>query len=239
MKRAVAAAAIAVALGVGLAPAAWAQSSTPATGSMTQQQALGLLEAAGLRNIRNLTAMSDGTWRAQVTSRQGENVVARIDSEGKITLNTGVAGTTVAPLQAPTGTPMAEDRARMLLEAAGLQNIRNLTQLNDGTWRAQVTSAQGNNVQARIDTEGNIMLNTGVAGTTVAPTRAPTGTPMAEDQARRMLEAAGLQNIRNLSQSSDGTWRAQVTSAQGNNVQARIDAEGNITLNTGIPVRRQ
>lgn len=97
MKRAVAAAAIAVALGVGGASTAWAQSSTPATGSMTQQQALGLLEAAGLRNIRSLTQLNDGTWRAQVTSGQGQDVLARVDAEGKVTLNTGVAGTTATP----------------------------------------------------------------------------------------------------------------------------------------------
>jgi len=81
-------AAIGILLGLAGAPAAFAQTSATA---MSQPQALSRLEAAGLRNIRNLTQQSDGTWRAQVTSAQGEDVQARIDANGNIVLNTGVA----------------------------------------------------------------------------------------------------------------------------------------------------
>ncbi|GGJ23057.1 PepSY domain-containing protein [Neoroseomonas lacus] len=237
MKRTTAAA-IAVVLGIGFAPTAWAQTATPgttATGSISEAQARMMLEAAGLRNIRDLTSLSDGSWRAQVTNAAGGNVVARIDSQGTIVLNTGVAGTT-APLPQASTTPLAEDQARMMLEAAGLRNIRDLTSLSDGSWRAQVTNAAGGNVVARIDSQGTIVLNTGVAGTTAPMPQAST-TPLAEDQVRSMMEAAGLRNIRDLTQMSDGSWRAQVTSGSGGNVQARIDTQGTITLNTGLPTR--
>jgi hypothetical protein len=196
-----------------------------------------MLEAAGLRNIRDLTSLSDGTWRAQVTNAGGGNVVARIDSQGNIVLNTGVAGTT-APLPRAATTPMAEDQARRMLEAAGLREIRGLTSQSDGSWRAQVTPrGGGGSVMARIDPEGNITLDSGVAGTVAPPPQAQAAN-LAEEQARRMLEAAGLQNIRDLTQMSDGSWRAQVTSGGGGNVQARIDTQGNITLNTGLPTRQ-
>ena len=83
-------AAIAILLGLAAAPASFAQAPA-ATSGMTQPQALSRLESAGLRNIRNLAQQSDGTWRAQVTSAQGEDVQAMIDTSGNITLNTGVA----------------------------------------------------------------------------------------------------------------------------------------------------
>jgi hypothetical protein len=134
---------------------------------------------------------------------------------------------------------MAEDQVRSRLEAAGLRNIRDLTMQNNGTWRAQVTSGSGGNVRAMVDAQGNITLNMGVAPAASTTQAQPQGASMAETQVRSRLEAAGLQNIRDLTMLNDGTWRAQVTSAQGSNVQAMVDAQGNVTLNTGLPAARQ
>ncbi|MBW6397854.1 hypothetical protein KPL78_08365 [Roseomonas sp. HJA6] len=143
----------------------------------------------------------------------------------------------VAWAQSTTTGSMTEAQVLSRLEAAGLRNIRDLTQQSDGTWRAQVTPGSGGNVLARIDTQGNIVLNTGLPVRRSATTQTP-GAGMAESDARSHLEAAGLQNIRDLTQQSDGSWRAQVSSAGGGNVQARIDPEGNISLNTGVPTRQ-
>ncbi|MEO3475841.1 hypothetical protein AAFN86_28580 [Roseomonas sp. CAU 1739] len=246
MKRATAAA-FALTLGVGLAPTAWAQTSVPGpgatqgqpqAGSMAENQVRSHLEANGLRNIRDLTMLSDGTWRAQVTSGSGGNVLATVDAQGNIMLNTGVAPAASGTQAQPQATSMAEDQVRSRLEAAGLRNIRDLTMQNDGTWRAQVTTGSSGNVRAMVDAQGNITLNTGVAPAAIASQAQPQTASMAETQARSRLEAAGLQNIRDLTMLNDGTWRAQVTSAQGSNVQAMVDAQGNVTLNTGLPAAR-
>jgi hypothetical protein len=58
------------------------------------------------------------------------------------------------------------------------------------------------------------------------------GVPEAVAQSR--LQAQGLRNIRSLVRQSDGSWRAQVTSAQGTDVQAMVDANGNVSLNDGV-----
>lgn len=58
------------------------------------------------------------------------------------------------------------------------------------------------------------------------------GIPEAIAQSR--LQAQGLRNIRSLVQLSDGSWRAQVTSAQGSDVEAFVDANGNVSLNDGV-----
>ena len=150
---------------------------------------------------------------------------------------TSVPGPGATQGQPPAG-GMAENQARSHLEAAGLRNIRSLTMLNDGTWRAQVTSGSGGNVQAIVDARGNIILNTGVAPAASGTPAQAQAVTMAEDQVRSRLEAVGLQNIRGLTMLNDGTWRAQVTSAQGSNVQAMVDAQGNVTLNTGLPAAR-
>lgn len=149
-----------------------------------------------------------------------------------VALGVGLASPAWTQTNAP-GSGMSESQALAYLEAAGLENIRDLTMQNDGTWRAQVTAAQGNNVQAVVDAQGNIALNTGVAAARGAPAQPQTGS-MPEDQARLRLEAAGLRNIRDLTMQNDGTWRAQVTAAQGGNVRAMVDAQGNVTLQSGV-----
>ncbi|MBR0653286.1 hypothetical protein GXW78_26775 [Roseomonas terrae] len=60
-------------------------------GDISEAVAQSRLQAAGLRNIRDLTRRSDGTWRAQVTSSQGVDGEAIIDAGGNVQLSDGVA----------------------------------------------------------------------------------------------------------------------------------------------------
>jgi len=66
-----------------------------------------------------------------------------------------------------------------------------------------------------------------------------TGSMTSQEQVARQLQDAGLRNIRDVQMQSDGTWRAQVTSAEGVDVQAAVDALGNISLHSGVASPRQ
>ncbi|MBR0653218.1 hypothetical protein GXW78_26425 [Roseomonas terrae] len=89
-----------IGIGAAVAPQGWAQTPVPNQnttagqlpgGGIPEAAAQSRLQAAGLRNIRDLTRQSDGSWRAQVTSAQGVDGQATVDANGNVSLGDGVS----------------------------------------------------------------------------------------------------------------------------------------------------
>lgn len=91
---------ILLAMAIGLAPAAWAQTTTgdrvpgPTTAqapreganSFTQEQARRRMEESGLREVRDLVLGDDGVWRGSATTAQGQRMRVNMDYQGNVTV---------------------------------------------------------------------------------------------------------------------------------------------------------
>lgn len=117
-----------------------------------------------------------------------------------------LAGLSGAAL-AQAGLTQAQVRAQ--LEAQGYTNVNDL-KFEDGVWKADARSADGNRVDVRIDAAtGEVFPDEMVANLTEADVRA-------------RLAAAGYTNVHDVDY-EDGIWNAEADDPAGKDVELKID----------------
>lgn len=95
------------------------------------------------------------------------------------------------------------------LEAGGYTSVNDL-KFEDGVWKADARSANGNRVDVRIDAQsGAIYPDEQVANLTEADVQAK-------------LAAAGYTNVHDVDY-EDGIWNAEADDPEGNDVELKID----------------
>lgn len=108
---------------------------------------------------------------------------------------------------AQAGLTQAQVRAK--LEAQGYTKINDV-KFEDGVWKADARSADGNRVDVRIDAEtGEVFPDEQVANLTEADVRAK-------------LATAGYTNVHDVDY-EDGIWNAEADDPQGKDVELKID----------------
>lgn len=117
----------------------------------------------------------------------------------------GLSGMALA--QAQAGLTQAQVRAQ--LEAQGYTKVNDV-KFEDGVWKADARSADGNRVDVRVDaTTGEVFPDEMVANLTEADVRAK-------------LAAAGYTNVHDVDY-EDGIWNAEADDPQGKDVELKID----------------
>jgi uncharacterized membrane protein YkoI len=112
------------------------------------------------------------------------------------------------------GVAMAQDglteaQVRTQLEAQGYTKVNDL-KFEDGVWKADARSADGNRVDVRMDaTTGKVFPDEQVANLTEADVRAK-------------LATAGYTNVHDVDY-EDGIWNAEADDPQGKDVEVKID----------------
>ena len=111
--------------------------------------------------------------------------------------------------QATTALTQAQLRAR--LEAQGYTSINDI-KFEDGVWKADARSANGNRVDVRIDAQtGEVYPDEQVA-------------QLGETDVRARLAAAGYTNVHDVDY-EDGIWNAEADDPQGKDVELKIDPD--------------
>lgn len=117
----------------------------------------------------------------------------------------GLSGMALA--QAQAGLTQAQVRAQ--LEAQGYTKVNDV-KFEDGVWKADARSADGNRVDVRVDAAtGEVFPDEMVANLTEADVRAK-------------LAAAGYINVHDVDY-EDGIWNAEADDAEGKDVELKID----------------
>lgn len=114
-----------------------------------------------------------------------------------------------------TGTAAAQDamtaaQVRATLEAQGYTSINDV-EFDDGMWKADARSADGNRVEVRLDSTGKVFPSDRVA-------------TLGEADVRAKLAAAGYTNVHDLKY-DDGMWKAEADDASGKDFELQIDAD--------------
>ena len=106
---------------------------------------------------------------------------------------------------------MTEAQVRAELEAQGYDKVNDL-KFEDGVWKADARSADGNRVDVRIDpATGDIRPDELVAG-------------LSEADVRAQLAVAGYTNVHDVDY-EDGIWNAEADDPAGNDVELKIDPD--------------
>ena len=104
---------------------------------------------------------------------------------------------------------LTQAQVRTQLEAQGYTNVNDL-KFEDGVWKADARSADGNRVDVRIDAAtGEVFPDEMVANLTEADVRA-------------RLAAAGYTNVHDVDY-EDGIWNAEADDPAGKDVELKID----------------
>ena len=104
---------------------------------------------------------------------------------------------------------LTEAQVRVKLESQGYTKVNDV-KFEDGVWKADARSADGNRVDVRIDaTTGEVFPDEMVANLTEADVRAK-------------LAAAGYTNVHDVDY-EDGIWNAEADDPQGKDVELKID----------------
>lgn len=116
------------------------------------------------------------------------------------------------PQAATTATVQAtltDAQVRAKLEAQGYTKVNDV-KFEDGVWKADARSADGNRVDVRIDAKtGEVYPDEQVAN-------------LNEDSVRAKLAAAGYTNVHDVDY-EDGVWNAEADDAAGKDVEVKID----------------
>lgn len=115
-----------------------------------------------------------------------------------------------------TGAALAQDaltapQVRTQLESQGYTKVKDL-EFKDGMWKAEATSANGKDVDVRLDPR------TG----RVYPEKAVS--PLGEADIRAQLSAAGYRDVDEV-KFKDGLWKAEGRTADGEKVNLRLDPD--------------
>ena len=104
---------------------------------------------------------------------------------------------------------LTEAQVRTQLEAQGYTKVNDL-KFEDGVWKADARSADGNRVDVRMDAAtGKVFPDEQVANLTEADVRAK-------------LATAGYTNVHDVDY-EDGIWNAEADDPQGKDVELKID----------------
>jgi uncharacterized membrane protein YkoI len=116
---------------------------------------------------------------------------------------TGLSGAALAQ----AGLTQAQVRAK--LESQGYTKVNDL-KFEDGVWKADARSADGNRVDVRIDAAtGEVFPDEQVAN-------------LSEADVRAKLAAAGYTNVHDVDY-EDGIWNAEADDPEGKDVELKID----------------
>jgi uncharacterized membrane protein YkoI len=116
---------------------------------------------------------------------------------------TGLSGVALAQ----AGLTQAQVRAK--LESQGYTKVNDL-KFEDGVWKADARSADGNRVDVRIDAAtGEVFPDEQVAN-------------LSEADVRAKLAAAGYTNVHDVDY-EDGIWNAEADDPEGKDVELKID----------------
>jgi hypothetical protein len=119
-------------------------------------------------------------------------------------------------LSAPASTAYAQDaltqpQLRARLEAQGYTSINDI-KFEDGVWKADARSANGNRVDLRVDPKtGQVYPDEQVA-------------TLSDADVRARLAAAGYTNIHDVDY-EDGIWNAEADDPAGKDVELKIDPD--------------
>ncbi len=106
---------------------------------------------------------------------------------------------------------MTEAQVRAKLEAQGYEKVNDV-KFEDGVWKADARSADGNRVGVRIDPEtGTVRPDELVAN-------------LSEADVRARLAAAGYTNVHDVD-FEDGIWNAEADDPSGQDVELKIDPD--------------
>lgn len=128
----------------------------------------------------------------------------------------GVAGAQQAPQPMAQEAPQARQaltaaQVRASLEAKGYTRVNDV-EFEDGVWKADARSADGNRVEVRVDaTTGKIHPSDQVA-------------TMGEADVRAALAAQGYTNVHDVDY-EDGIWNAEADDPAGRDVELKIDPD--------------
>ena len=104
---------------------------------------------------------------------------------------------------------LTEAQVRTTLEAQGYTKVNDL-KFEDGVWKADARSADGNRVDVRLDpATGKVFPDEQVANLTEADVRAK-------------LATAGYTNVHDVDY-EDGIWNAEADDPQGKDVELKVD----------------
>lgn len=104
---------------------------------------------------------------------------------------------------------LTEPQVRAKLEAQGYTKINDV-KFEDGVWKADARSANGNRVDLRLDAStGEVYPDEQVAN-------------LSEADVRAQLAAAGYTNVHDVDY-EDGIWNAEADDPQGKDVELKID----------------
>ena len=118
---------------------------------------------------------------------------------------TATTTTTTAKAQAT----LTEAQVRAQLESKGYTKVNDV-KFEDGVWKADARSADGNRVDVRLDAKtGEIFPDEQVAN-------------LDEDAVRAKLSAAGYTNVHDVDY-EDGIWNAEADDPAGKDVELKID----------------
>lgn len=115
-----------------------------------------------------------------------------------------------------TGFALAQDglteaQVRAKLESQGYTKVNDV-KFEDGVWKADARSANGNRVDVRIDAaSGNVYPDEQVAN-------------LSEADVRAKLSAAGYTNVHDVDY-EDGIWNAEADDPAGKDVELKIDPD--------------
>lgn len=124
------------------------------------------------------------------------------------------AALTLAVAACASGAALAQDaltelQVRAELTTQGYTHINDV-EFEDGVWKADALSADGNRIEVRVDpTTGMAYPNTTVA-------------QLSEADVRAQLAAAGYTNVHDVDY-EDGIWNAEADDPQGKDVELKID----------------
>jgi len=108
-------------------------------------------------------------------------------------------------------TGLTEAQVRATLEAQGYTKVNDV-KFEDGVWKADAKSADGNRVDVRLDAAtGKVFPDEQVANLTEADVRAK-------------LATAGYTNVHDVDY-EDGIWNAEADDPQGKDVELKIDPD--------------
>ena len=106
---------------------------------------------------------------------------------------------------------MTEAQVRAKLESQGYTKVNDV-KFEDGVWKADARSANGNRVDVRIDAaSGNVYPDEQVAN-------------LSEADVRAKLSAAGYTNVHDVDY-EDGIWNAEADDPAGKDVELKIDPD--------------
>ena len=134
-----------------------------------------------------------------------------------------IAILTLALAACASGAALAQDAlteqdVRASLTAQGYTKVNDV-EFEDGVWKADARSADGNRMEVRIDpATGKVYPNTQVA-------------QMSEADVRAQLAAAGYGDVHDVDY-EDGIWNAEADDPEGKDVELKIDPTNGKVIGT-------